>query len=59
MHDFVKNYESTCRIRRTFMGWEWWYMTLILNIGRQRQVDLYYFKAILVFKVSSRTARMT
>jgi hypothetical protein len=32
---------------------------LILAIGRQRQVDLYEFKANLIYRVSSRTAKAT
>ena len=34
-------------------------MTLILALGRQRQVDLYKFEASLIYRVSSRTARAT
>jgi hypothetical protein len=36
-------------------GW-WWCTPLISALGRQRQVD---FKDILVYRVSSRTARAT
>ena len=32
-------------------------MPLILALGRQRQVDLYEFKASLVYKVRTRSAR--
>jgi len=35
-------------------GW-WWSMPLVLELGRQRQVDLCMFKASLVYRVSSRT----
>jgi hypothetical protein len=34
-------------------------MPLIPELGRQKQVDLYEFKANLVYTVSSRTARGT
>ena len=34
-------------------------MTFIPTFQRQKQVDLYEFKAILVYRVSSRTARNT
>jgi flagellar biosynthesis/type III secretory pathway protein FliH len=34
-------------------------MTVTPALGRQRQVDLYEFEASLVYKVSSRTARVT
>ena len=39
-------------------GW-WWRMSLIPALGRQRQVDPLEFKANLVYRVSSRTARDT
>lgn len=32
---------------------------MIPALGRQRQADLYQFKAGLVYRVSSRTARVT
>jgi hypothetical protein len=35
----------------------WWYMTLILALGKQRQVGLCEFKASLVYIVNFRTAR--
>jgi hypothetical protein len=35
----------------------WWYIPLIPALQRQRQVDLCDFKANLVYKVSSRTAK--
>ena len=35
----------------------WWYMPLISSLGRQKQVYLCVFKASLVYKVSSITAR--
>ena len=34
----------------------WWHIPLILTLKRQRQVDLFEFKAILVHRVSSRSA---
>jgi hypothetical protein len=38
----------------------WWRLTpLIPTPGRQRQVDLCEFKASLVYRVNSRTARAT
>jgi hypothetical protein len=37
-------------------SWAWWYTPLIPALGRQRQV-VSEFKASLVYKVSSRTAR--
>jgi hypothetical protein len=36
---------------------EWWCTSLIPALWRHRQVDLYEFKASLVYRVSSRTAR--
>jgi hypothetical protein len=36
---------------------QWWRTPLILALGRQRQTDLFEFKASLVYTVSSRTAR--
>jgi hypothetical protein len=38
---------------------QWWYMPLILALGRQKQVDLCEFKASLGYRVNSRTARAT
>jgi hypothetical protein len=38
---------------------QWWFMSLIPALGRQRQVDLCGFKASLVYRASSRTARAT
>ena len=35
----------------------WWLTTLIPALRRQRQVDLSEFKAILVYRESSRTVR--
>lgn len=35
----------------------WWYMPLILALDRQRQEDLCEFKASLIYRASSRTAR--
>ena len=38
--------------------WAWWCMPVISALRRQRQVDFcIQFKVILVYKVSSRTAR--
>ena len=37
----------------------WWYVPLIPALGRQTQADLCEFKASLVYKASSRTARAT
>ena len=34
-------------------------MPLIPALGRQRQVDLYEFKASLIYTVSSRSVRIT
>ena len=36
-----------------------WLTSLILVLGRQRQVDLCEFKASLVYRVSSKTVRAT
>jgi hypothetical protein len=41
---------------KIFPSWEWWRMPLIPTLGRQRQADQ-EFKASLVYRVSSRTAR--
>jgi hypothetical protein len=38
---------------------QWWHMPLILALGRQRQEDLCEFEEILVYRLSSRTARAT
>jgi hypothetical protein len=35
----------------------WWLTPLILALGKQRQVDLCEFKASVIYRVSSRTAR--
>jgi hypothetical protein len=36
---------------------QWWHRPLIPALGRQRQEDLCEFKANLVYRASSRTAR--
>jgi hypothetical protein len=38
---------------------QWWRTPLVPTLVRQRQVDLYEFKASLVYRVNSRTARTT
>jgi hypothetical protein len=38
------------------LGWAWWHKPLLLALRRQRQA-VSEFKASLVFRVSSRTAR--
>jgi hypothetical protein len=38
---------------------QWWHMPLISRFGRQKQMDLCEFKAILVYRSSSRIARTT
>jgi hypothetical protein len=38
---------------------QWWHMPLIPALGSQRQEDLWEFKASLVYRASSRTARAT
>lgn len=40
-----------------FLGWVWRHMPLVLAF--QRQVDLYEFRASLIYIVGSRTARAT
>lgn len=37
----------------------WWCIPLLLELGRQRQVVNYEFKASLVYTKSSRSARIT
>jgi hypothetical protein len=36
---------------------QWWYTPLILELGRQRQEDLYEFETSLVYRTSSWTAK--
>jgi hypothetical protein len=45
--------------KRFFLTRQWWIMSLIPEFRRQRQVDLCEFKAGLVYRISSRTARDT
>jgi hypothetical protein len=40
------------------VGW-WWCMPLIPALNRQRQVDLFEFKARLIYRASFRTSRVT
>jgi hypothetical protein len=44
---------------KTTGGPAWWHMPLIPSLGRQSHENLYEFKASLVYRVSSRTARAT
>ena len=37
---------------------QWWHMLLILAFRRQRQVNLCELEASLIYRVSSRTARV-
>lgn len=39
-------------------GW-WWYIPLIPAPEKQRQIDLFEFKASLVYKVSSRNSSIS
>ena len=41
------------------VSWAWWHVPLISALGRQRQVDLCEFKAIMVYRVISRPAKAT
>lgn len=44
---------------RSKSGQAWWYMPLIMSLGRQKQADVYEFKSSLVYIGSSTTARTT
>lgn len=44
-------------IRYTWLGEEWWYMSIILVLWRQSQPDLCEFNASLVYEVDWRTAK--
>jgi hypothetical protein len=37
----------------------WWHMPLIPALGRQKQEDFYEFEASLIYKMNSRTVRIT
>jgi hypothetical protein len=49
--------KQTTQLRILFPTRWWWHGTLIPAPRRQRQVDLCKFKASLVYRVSSRTAK--
>jgi hypothetical protein len=57
--DPVKQMGLRMRFRKTHRAGWWWCTPLIPALGRKKQVDLYEFKASLVYRVSSRTARAT
>jgi hypothetical protein len=44
-------------LRKWTMAWQWWHTPLIPALGRGRWIS--EFKARLVYRVSSRTARAT
>jgi hypothetical protein len=44
-------------VRIYFQAQWWWHIPLILEFGRQRQADLFEFKASLVYRVSFRITR--
>ena len=51
--------ETNIPIKNGLSAGSWWSILLIPALRRQRQEDLCDFKASLVYRVSSRTARTT
>jgi hypothetical protein len=53
------NSHSNRSFKKSRQSQAWWSTLLISALQKQRQVDLCAFKASLVYKMSSRTARAT
>lgn len=52
-------YPPLSKKTRAFSAGQWWHMSSILALGRERQADLSEFEASQVYRASSRTVRVT